>query len=175
MVAVIGLDSEALQEICRASGKVWVANYNAPGQTVIAGEQEALQRASELARERGARRVIRLAVNIASHTPLMVRSAEDLASCLAALSLQRAHVPVIVNSSALPLIEPQDIREELVRHLTSPVRWVESISRMIAMGITTFVEVGPKDVLCGLIKRIDGGVTVVRAGTEADIAALEVR
>jgi [acyl-carrier-protein] S-malonyltransferase len=91
------------------------------------------------------------------------------------LSLQRAHVPVIVNSSALPLIEPQDIREELVRHLTSPVRWVESISRMIAMGITTFVEVGPKDVLCGLIKRIDGGVTVVRAGTEADIAALEVR
>jgi len=166
MAAVLGLEAEALGEICQTAsqetdGIVQLANYNSPGQIVISGHKEALGRALELARERGARRVVPLAVSIASHSPLMQRAAEAFASVVAQVDFHQPRVPVVANVTAAPIATVAEIREELVKQLTSTVRWVESIQYMIAQGVTTFVEIGPKNVLTGLMRRIDKSVRTV--------------
>jgi len=172
MAAVLGLDATALQTICDESGDVWISNDNAPGQIVLSGEIQALERSLQLAKQRGAKRTIPLAVNIASHCPLMAPAAESLAQIVKALPLAQASVPIVANSSALPLREEQDIRQELVQHLTSRVRWVESVRYMIAAGVRTFIEVGPKSVLSGLIRRIDGSVRTISVEHATDIEAV---
>ncbi len=174
MAAVLGLKTEAVRAVCDEAGDVWVSNDNAPGQIVISGTQSALSRAAQLARQKGARKVIPLAVNIASHSPLMAPAAGALAAMVERLPLSRASVPIVANVSASAIVEPAAIRRELVEHLTSLVRWVESVRYMIANGVHTFVEIGPKSVLNGLIKRIDGRVNVVSVGSAMDIEALEV-
>jgi [acyl-carrier-protein] S-malonyltransferase len=167
MAAIIGLDAETLEEICQEArlqfpaSSVQIANYNSPGQIVISGNKEALGRAMELAGERGARRVIPLAVSIASHSPLMQPAAESFAKTVARVDFHQPRVPVVANVTAAPITTVAEIREELVEQLTSTVRWVESVQHMIAQGVTTFVEIGPKDVLTGLIKRIDKTVRTV--------------
>jgi [acyl-carrier-protein] S-malonyltransferase len=181
MAAVLGLEAETLDEICQVAsqetdGIVQLANYNSPGQVVISGHKESLERALELARERGARRVIPLAVSIASHSPLMRPAAESFASIVAQVDFQPPKVPVVANVTAAPITTVAEIRDELVKQLTSTVRWVESVQYIIAQGVTTFVEIGPKDVLAGLIRRIDKSVQTVNVGDVAGIeACVEIR
>jgi [acyl-carrier-protein] S-malonyltransferase len=163
MAAVIGLDAQTLEAVCReASARhhagVVVANDNAPGQIVISGGKEAVAAATELAKAKGAKRVIPLNVSVASHSPLMAEAAEAFAQVVARTPVALAQVPVVANTTARPITHPDDIRAELAAQLTAPVRWVESVRAMHQAGVTLFVELGPKDVLCGLIKRIVEGV-----------------
>jgi [acyl-carrier-protein] S-malonyltransferase len=173
MAAVIGLDRETLEQVCATAREqtgeyVGIANDNCPGQLVISGVKPALERAMELAKERGAKRAIPLAVSIASHSPLMAEAAVEFRRALETTPFQKPAIPIVANATAGPLTEPDDIREALGRQLTSPVRWTESVRWMIAQGVTRFIEVGPKDVLTGLLKRIDGTVEGV---TTADVLA----
>ncbi len=173
MAAIIGLERSVLEEVCavarQESGEyVGVANDNCPGQLVISGAKAALERAMALAKERGAKRAIPLAVSIAAHSPLMAEAAAEFRRALDATPFQRPAIPLVANAIAGPLTEPDEIREALGRQLTSPVRWSESVRWMIAQGVTRFIEVGPKDVLTGLVKRIDGTVEAV---TTADALA----
>jgi [acyl-carrier-protein] S-malonyltransferase len=166
MAAVLGLEADILDEVCQTASRetgaiVQLANYNSPGQIVISGHKEALGRALELAKQRGARRVIPLAVSIASHSPLMRSAAQALADIVVDIEFQQPRMPVIANVTAAPLTTVAEIREELVEQLTSTVQWVESVEYMIAQGVTTFVEIGPKDVLTGLMRRIDKSVRAI--------------
>jgi [acyl-carrier-protein] S-malonyltransferase len=157
MAAVIGLDDEALEQLCLEvsdHGIVRPANYNSPGQTVISGELAALSAAIELAVERGARKVVRLAISIASHSPLMRRAAEHFNPVLSQVRLYDAAVPVIANISAKAITSADDIRRELSEQITSSVRWSQSIRAMAEAGVHTVVEVGPGEVLSGLSRRI---------------------
>jgi [acyl-carrier-protein] S-malonyltransferase len=172
MAAVLGLDASILQMVCDETGDVWISNDNAPGQIVLSGERQALARALQRAKQQGAKRTIPLAVNIASHCPLMAPAAKRLAQIMETLSFAQPSVPIVANSTALPLQEEQDIRRELVQHLTSRVRWVESVRYMITHGVRTFIEVGPKSVLSGLIQRIDGSVRTISVDHATDIEAV---
>jgi [acyl-carrier-protein] S-malonyltransferase len=159
MAAVLGLDAEALREVCatvsaQVSPGVVLANDNCPGQIVISGSKEAVTAAGALAKQKGAKRVAPLPVSIAAHSPLMAGIAGEFAQVVAATPFSAARVPVLANTSARPITHPDDIRAELCAQLTSPVRWTESVRAMSAQGVTSFVELGPKDVLCNLIKRI---------------------
>ncbi len=163
MAAVIGLEREPLETLCvqvrELSGEyVGVANDNCPGQVVISGAFGPLERALERAGEQGARKVVRLAVSIAAHSPLMAEVAAEFRDALAATTFHEPAVPIVANAAAAPLTDPADIRDALGRQLTSPVRWAESVRWMIGQGVGCFVEVGPQEVLTGLVKRIDRGV-----------------
>lgn len=174
MAAIIGLDDQAVAEVvAEANGagqRVWIANYNSPGQVVIAGEQEALEQALSLAKERGAKRAVSLAVSVACHTPLMAAAGERLARALEATQLRRPWAPVVSNAVARPLAEPEEIRAALLRQLTSPVRWVESVQAMIQGGAKAMLEIGPRSVLAGLVKRISAEVAIQAV---TDVPSLE--
>jgi len=174
MAAVLGLDVAALQAVCAEAGDVWVANDNSPGQIVLSGSKPALERALQLASARGAKRTVLLAVSIAGHCPLMAPAAEAFAPTVSQAPLARAEIPVVANVTALPLAEPAEVRQEMLQHLTTGVRWVDSVRYMIDHGVQTLVEVGPKDVLSGLIRRIDRGARAIHVGTMADVETLEV-
>jgi len=177
MAAVLGLEAEVLDEICRIAsretgGVVQLANYNSPGQIVISGHKEALEQALELAREREARRVIPLAVSIAAHSPLMQPAAQTFADVVAQVDFHQPQVPVVANVTAAPITTVAEIRGELVNQLTSTVRWAESVRYMMAQGVSTFVEIGPKNVLTGLIRRIERGVQTINVGDVAGVESL---
>jgi [acyl-carrier-protein] S-malonyltransferase len=160
MAAILGLDMDVIAEICEAASAetgavVVAANDNNPGQVVISGEEAALERAVELAKERGARRAIKLAVSIASHSPLMEEAAKQFREAVDDAPISAPEVPVIGNVSAAPLDSADAIREDLSAQLVSRVRWTESVEAMIASGVETFVEIGPKATLTGMIRRID--------------------
>ena len=164
MAAVLGADANAVNTLCaRASaltGKPLVlANDNCPGQIVISGDSETVDRAIEMAREVGARRAVRLAVSIAPHSPLMASAEADFARSVAATHFDLPNIPVYGNISTQPLTSISAIREELDAQLTSPVYWTDLVRNMIAAGIHTFVEIGSKNVLTGLLKRIDADST----------------
>ena len=159
MAAVIGLGSDELRAACAEASQahppgVVIANDNSPGQAVISGGREAVAAAAALAKARGAKRVIPLAVSIAAHSPLMNSIAGDFARAVGDTPVRQAKVPVVANTTAGPIAHPDDIRSELCAQLTSPVRWTESVQWMHAQGVASFVEIGPKDVLVNLIKRI---------------------
>ena len=172
MAAVLGMPVASLRGICEEVGDVWVANDNAPGQIVLSGKKAALERASQLAKDRGARRAIPLAVSIAAHSPLMAPAANAMAVTLEQVPLAEATVPVIGNVSAAPITHPADVRVELVQQLTFPVRWVESVQYMIRQGVQIFVEIGPKSTLKGLIQQFGPSAQTWCIGTVADIQAL---
>lgn len=160
MAAILGLEIDAVRELCdRASaesgGVLVVANDNCPGQVVISGEVAAIDHAITLAKTVGAKRALKLAVSIAAHSPLMQHAAESFKAAVEQAAFTAPAAPVYANVSAQPLTDAGSIRAELVAQLVSPVRWRESVEAMIAAGAQTFVEVGPKDVLTGLLKRID--------------------
>ena len=170
MAAILGLSAEDVSALCRqateATGApVVAANDNAPGQIVISGAHEAVQAASELAKGRGAKRVLPLAVSIAPHSPLMQPAAEHLAPILRQTEFRAPHPPVIGNVGARPLTCADQVMAELYAQLTSPVCWTDSIRFLVGEGISTFIEVGPKDVLTGLIKRIAPEATCIPCGT----------
>lgn len=170
MAAIIGMDTATLESVCAEAG-VQIANYNAPGQIVISGEKDALQRAVELAKARGAKRAIALAVSIASHSRLMQDAAREFADAVAATPLRAPKIPVISNVTARPLTSIEEIRHELVTQLTASVQWIKSIEYIIAQGVTHFIEIGPKDVLAGLIRRINANVHAISIGDVASIKA----
>jgi [acyl-carrier-protein] S-malonyltransferase len=180
MAAVLNLDIPTLTTICAQAAApdepLQVANDNCPGQVVISGAAAALARAIPLAQAAGARRVMPLAVSIASHSPLMAAAQTEFAAAVAAAPLNDPHVPVIGNVSAAPLTSAAALREDLRAQLTSPVRWTESIAYLLGQGVTTFIELGSGSVLAGLIKRIapksDPAVTIYSLGTPADFANL---
>ncbi len=160
MAAVLGLDTGALAAIsAEASAQTGrplvIANDNCPGQVVISGDKPTLELALPRIEEAGAKRVVPLAVSVASHSPLMESITADFARALAAMPFNAPRLPVIGNVHAAPLESAEAIRAELGAQLTSTVRWTESVQAMRARGIETFVELGPKDVLSGLVKRID--------------------
>lgn len=162
MAAVLNLDRAKLEKVCEeamhVTGQpVQVANDNCPGQVVISGDKAALDKAGELAKAAGAKRCIPLAVSIAAHSPLMAGAAQEFRAALESVQWAEPDMPVIANATARPAGRGDAI-DRLVAQLTSPVRWTESIQFMIGKGVTHFVEVGPKDVLCGLIRRIDAAV-----------------
>ncbi len=166
MAAVLGMEAAVLREVCeQASAQVAannappvvLANDNCPGQIVISGGKEAVAAAGILAKQRGAKRVAPLPVSIAAHSPLMSSITEEFTAAVAATALNTARVPVIANTTALPITHPDDLRAELCAQLTSSVRWTDSVKYMAAQGVTNYVEVGPKDVLSNLIKRIVTG------------------
>jgi len=171
MAAVLGLDDSVVEEICKVASQqvggpgVVCANYNAPGQIVISGQKEAVEVATALAKERGAKRVIPLAVTIASHSPLMAEAAQEFARAVAAMPFRDATIPVVANVTGRPMVTATEIRQELVQQLTNPVRWTASVQYIAAQGVGTFYEIGPKDVLTGLIRRINPGVTAIPIGT----------
>jgi [acyl-carrier-protein] S-malonyltransferase len=174
MAAVIGLDATVLEDLCRRAmekGIVCPANYNTPTQTVISGELAALSEAIELAVANGAHRVIRLAVSIAAHSPIMQRASEQFAEAMGKFRLQDAYVPVVSDISARVMVSADEIRAELARQLYSSVRWTETVREMISGGVTTFVEVGPGDVLSTLIKRIDRKAQTLSIGDATSLSA----
>lgn len=157
MAAVIGLAREALEDVCRQAsdmGLVVVANDNSPGQLVISGEERALQRAMELAQERGAKRVVRLGVTVASHSPLMERVAQALAELLARIPLREPDIPIVANVTGKILSTVEEIRRELACQVAQPVQWTSSVREMANRGVTTFLEIGPGQVLTGLVRKI---------------------
>jgi len=174
MAAVLGLPTEVAATVCEqvvaSTGEVAVvANDNAPGQIVIAGSPAGVQAASELAKARGAKRVVPLAVSIAAHSPLMEPARARFLPALQRAAIEAPHTPVIGNCQAQPLTNVGAILEELEAQLVSPVRWTATVQRMIEQGVSTFVEVGPKDVLTGLGRRIAPAATFVPCGTMAEV------
>ncbi len=163
MAAVLGLDAEEVAAICErvsqeTGGYVGVANDNCPGQVVISGDEGALAAGMEAMQAAGARRVVRLAVSVAAHSPLMAEAAAAFQHALERVPFRPPRISFIANATADVVEEPESIREALLRQLTSPVRWRGSVRQMIRRGIARFVEVGPGDVLTGLLRRIDASV-----------------
>jgi [acyl-carrier-protein] S-malonyltransferase len=169
MAAVIGLDDATLEEVvqeAQSAGIVTVANANSPGQSVLSGELAALQRAMELAKARGARLVQRLAVSIASHSPLMQQAATRFNSVVSQINLRPPQIPLMANISAKALTTVDELRTELSEQLTRPVQWSRSVQEMVANGVDTFVEIGPRKVLSGLIKRINSDARPISLSDE---------
>jgi len=157
MAAVLGLDAEAVQEVCSAAssaGIVAPANFNAPDQTVISGEVGAVRLAAEIAMQRGAKRVLPLPVSAPFHCDLMAPAQERLAADLGRMEFRDLAVPLITNVDAAAVVEGRIARDSLIRQVCRPVRWVESMRYLVDRGVDRFVEVGPGKVLCGLVKKI---------------------
>ncbi len=175
MAAVLGIDAEALQLICSeaAQGEVVTpANYNAPGQIVIAGDTAAVERAIELALQRGAKRAMRLPVSAPFHCPLMVPAGERLQHELDQIDIHPLKVPVVSNVEATQYTDCNKTSALLVRQVSAPVRWNESVEEMLAQGVERFIEVGPGRVLSGLIKRIERKTAVVNVEDLKSLKAL---
>jgi [acyl-carrier-protein] S-malonyltransferase len=164
MAAVLGLDEEALTAVCEeasANGVINVANANCPGQIVISGEVPALEVAMEMAKAAGAKRVARLPVSIASHSPLMAEVSAQLKEITAGLPFVAPAFPIVGNVSAAPVRTVDDIHAELEHHVERPVNWTGSVQAMVGLGADAFVELGAGTVLAGLIKRIDRNVRTI--------------
>ncbi len=167
MAAVLGLDREQLEAVCdraRSEGVILVANDNCPGQLVISGEVTPLLAAMEYAKEAGAKRVARLGISIASHSPLMSHASGQLARLIAETPMNDPSVPVIANASGELLTSAAQVRAELEHHVENPVNWTATIRRLMEMGVTTYIEIGPGAILSGLIKRIDREATLLGIG-----------
>ena len=163
MAAVIGLDDDAVQSVCDESSAVGVAeavNFNSPGQVVIAGHKKAVDHAVDRAHEAGARRAILLPVSVPSHSSLMLAAGEELASTLAAATIETPHISVINATDATPYEDAEDIRARLAQQVYRPVNWVATIHAMLAAGATNIIECGPGKVLAGLSRRINRKVPV---------------
>lgn len=163
MVAILGIETTAIEIVCaqtraETGGVVQLANDNCPGQLVISGDETSLSRAMELASEAGAKKVVRLAVSIAAHSPLMAPAADALRQAIEATTIRPPAMLVIGNVHALPLLTVADIQQDLAAQLTSPVQWTDSMRYFAAHGVDTVVEVGSGDVLTNLMKRIDKSV-----------------
>ncbi len=157
MAAVLALDDEKVEEICRSTdGVVVAADYNCPGRLVISGTIEAVDAACERMKEAGAKRALRLPVGGAFHSPLMESARVELAKGIEAANFVAPICPVYQNVDARPYTDPAKIKENLIAQLTSPVRWTQTVKNMVTDGATEFVELGPGNVLAGLIGKIAG-------------------
>jgi [acyl-carrier-protein] S-malonyltransferase len=178
MAAILGLDDDKVVEACaEAGGVVQAVNFNAPGQVVIAGEKAAVERAIAACKARGARRAMALPVSAPFHSSLMRPAGERLAPYLQKVNVGVPQVPLVNNVDVKVESDPARIRDALVRQAYSPVRWVESVRRMVELGATHVVECGPGKALAGMTKRIAEGVQSFsladRASLEQALAALK--
>ncbi|MDB4090994.1 ACP S-malonyltransferase [Crocinitomicaceae bacterium] len=156
MAAIIGLEDAIVEEVCdKVDGIVVAANYNCPGQLVISGTVPAVQKACEVLTESGARRALMLPVGGAFHSPLMESAREELAKAIESTEFSAPSCPVYQNVVAKAVIDPEEIKSNLIAQLTSPVRWTQTMQAMIADGASEVVEVGPGKVLQGLFKKVD--------------------
>jgi len=172
MAAIIGLDKERIEEICsqsKESGIIVPANFNAPGQIVISGKTEAVKYAMNLAKEAGARKVIKLNVSGAFHSPLMSDAKNTLTSKINSIEISNPNFPIYSNVTAKPVTKSQDIKLRLIEQLDNAVLWQDTILNMIQAGITNFVEIGPGKILQGLTKRIDRNVISTSIETNIDV------
>ena len=161
MAAIIGMEDAKVEEVCAAIEEVVVAaNYNCPGQLVISGSNEGVNKACEALKEAGARRAMVLPVGGAFHSPLMEPAREELAAAIEGTDFAGPICPIYQNVDAMPHTEPEEIKANLISQLTSPVRWTQSVNQMIADGATDFVESGPGKVLQGLVKKINREMVV---------------
>jgi [acyl-carrier-protein] S-malonyltransferase len=153
MLAIIGLDEATVRSVCQATG-MEIANINCPSQIAVSGPSQALEEAAQLAKEKGAQRVVALQVSGAFHSRLMQPAVEGMAQAVSNLDFQDAIVPIVANTTAQPMTSGSDLKAELLNQLCHPVLWQKSVEWMIGEGIVEFVEIGPGQVLTGLIKRI---------------------
>jgi [acyl-carrier-protein] S-malonyltransferase len=164
MAAILGLDDKIVEEVCTSINEIVVpANYNSPGQIVISGSNEGIDKAIKILTEKGAKRAIKLAVGGAFHSPLMEPARKELEEAIKNTTFNKPVCPVYQNVNASPSVDPEIIKLNLVSQLTSPVRWTQSVLNMISAGATTFVEVGPGCVLSGLVKKINRDIVTESA------------
>ncbi|SEL15252.1 [acyl-carrier-protein] S-malonyltransferase [Aquimarina amphilecti] len=164
MAAVLGLDDEVVEKGCEEiDGIVVAANYNCPGQLVISGEVEAIEKACELMKEKGARRALMLPVGGAFHSPLMEPAREELAAAIEETTFNTPNCPIYQNVTTTAVTDPEDIKKNLIAQLTAPVKWTQSVQNMMNDGATSFTEVGPGKVLSGLVKKVDRSMETISA------------
>jgi [acyl-carrier-protein] S-malonyltransferase len=176
MAAVIGAEADLVEEACNeaaSAGIVQAANFNSPGQIVISGSIEGIDRAMEVLKARGVRLVKKLPVSGAFHSPLMQYAQDELGAVLDATPINDARFPVYTNVTALPVRAAADIRDNLLRQVTSPVLWQASMEHMLADGMARFIESGPGNVLQGLMKRISAEAECLTAGTHEELVSLK--
>jgi len=167
MAAVLGLDDDVVEKICGTTeGVVVAANYNCPGQLVISGEVEAINKACVAMKEEGARRALVLPVGGAFHSPMMEPAREELAAAIENTTFSKPNCPIYQNVTACAITDETEIKANLISQLTAPVRWTQSVQQMIADGATIFTEVGPGKVLQGLVKKIDRSAETASATFE---------
>ena len=170
MVAVLGLDDEQVERVCASVPGAVPANYNAPGQVVVSGSDQALEAVTPALQQAGARRVIRLPVSAAFHSPLMATAAQAFDTVWQQIPLQSLRVPQVFNADAKVHTDPTQIRRLMVGQLTGPVRWTQSVRQLAAIGVDTFVEIGPGRTLTGLVKKIVPGAVLHNID---DVASLD--
>src|SRR5439155_2438680 len=172
MLAVLGLDDAAIEAACASVAPLVVcaANYNAPGQTIVSGEVAGLEAATEALKARGAKRVLRLNVSAAFHSPVMAEAAAELGEDIRRVTIRAPKWPIVGNVSARPLSTEAALRQELAEQIAAPVRWEASIRTMLAAGVTRFMEIGPGKVLTGMLKRIEPSAV---ADNVSDVASLQ--
>lgn len=163
MTAIMGLDNETIEKICEeTAGIVSVANYNSPGQTVITGEEAAVNEAAAKMKEAGAKKVTPLKVSGPFHSEMLVEAGEKLAKELETVSIGKIETPYITNVTADYVTDEKEVKDLLKKQISSSVRWQQSVERMIADGVEVFVEIGPKKSLCGFLKKIDKSIPAFR-------------
>jgi [acyl-carrier-protein] S-malonyltransferase len=166
MAASIGLEAEQIEEICKSIDEIVVpANYNSPSQVVISGSIKGIDIACEKLTEAGAKRALKLVVGGAFHSPLMESARVELEEAINITKFQRPICPIYQNVNASKVTEPEQIKKNLIDQLTSPVRWTQTMKNMLADGATSFVELGPGNVLQGLIKKVDRNIEAVSKQT----------
>lgn len=167
MAAILGLEDAVVEEVCQTTeGVVVAANYNCPGQLVISGATAAVEAACETLKQRGARRALLLPVGGAFHSPLMEPAREELAEVIATTPFNTPICPVYQNVTTTAVTNPEEIKKNLIAQLTAPVKWTQSVQQMVRDGATHFIEVGPGNVLQGLIKKIHPEATTQAAQVE---------
>ncbi len=176
MAAMLSIEKDELEDICRSAAQgdvVSPANFNSPGQIVIAGSTAAITRAIEIAKERGFRKAMLLPVSAPFHCAMMKPAADRLATVLDAITVGDMTLPVVANATALPNAAKELVRSLLVTQVCAPVLWEQSVTEMVAQGVTRFVEIGPGKVLCGLVKRITKEVEFANVEDLAGLQALQ--
>ncbi len=171
MVAIIGLDELSVEQVCQEAG-AQIANLNSPGQTVISGAKEMLVRAADLARAMGARHIMPLKVSGAFHSPLMQPATDGMAKAISEFGFRHPTVPIVVNSTAEPVTTADAVKEELLRQLCYCVQWQRSVEYMVGAGVSTFIEIGPGQVLSALIKRISNEAQILNVGDAESIGVM---
>ncbi len=168
MAAVLGMDADQIDAVIEPIANVTVANYNCPGQIVITGGTAGIEQASKILKEAGAKRVVSLNVSGPFHSPMLRSAGEKLGKELSAVQLGELKIPYVTNVTAEYVTDSSEIRELLTRQVYSPVRWEQSIRKMIAQDVDTFVEIGPGRTLTGFLRKIDRNVTVYQVNTWED-------
>lgn len=167
MAAVLGLEDHIVEDICaKIDGIVVAANYNCPGQLVISGELTAVEKACEALKEAGARRALLLPVGGAFHSPLMEPARAELAAAIRGTEFSKPKCPIYQNVTTTAVVDPEEIKKNLMLQLTAPVKWTQSVRQMLVDGATIFTEVGPGKVLQGLVKKIERSAETANAAIE---------